>query len=33
MGSAVEVADLALGTGPFATSQLTEEKEKEQMVN
>lgn len=33
MGGAVEIADLALGMGPSATSQLTEEKEKEQKVN
>lgn len=31
MGSAVKVADLALGTGRSSTSQLTEDKEKEQI--
>lgn len=29
----MEIADLALGTGPSATSQLTMEKEKERKVN
>lgn len=29
----MEIADLALGAGPSATTQLTEEKEEEQKVN